>query len=58
MANFTVTTLADEAFGGGNLAAETGDGAGLPLREALGLANGNAEADEITMCQPCPRTPR
>ncbi len=44
MATFTVTTLADEAFGGGNLAAETADGGGLSLREALELAN----ADNLT----------
>jgi parallel beta-helix repeat protein len=50
MANFTVTTLADEPFDNGNLAAETDDGAGLSLREALALANANgaAEADTIT----------
>ena len=41
MANYTVTTLADETFQGGNETAETGDGAGLSLREALALANGN-----------------
>jgi hypothetical protein len=44
---FRVTTAADEAFGGGSLAAETADGGGLSLREALGLANANADADRI-----------
>ena len=47
MATFTVTTLLDEAFDGSG---DASDGAGLSLREALGLANANgaAEADEIT----------
>ena len=50
MANYTVTTLVDEAFGSGNLATETADGAGLSLREALGLAlaNGAGTLDKIT----------
>ncbi|MCW5737537.1 MAG: hypothetical protein KIS73_25665 [Enhydrobacter sp.] len=34
-----VTTVQDEAFDGGDLAAETADGGGLSLREALALAN-------------------
>ncbi len=38
MATLTITTLDDEAFGGGDLATETGDGNGLSLREALALA--------------------
>ncbi len=37
MANFIVTTLTDEALGGGTLAAETADDGGLSLREALAL---------------------
>jgi predicted outer membrane repeat protein len=48
MANYTVSTLGDELFNGGNLAAETADGNGLSLREALALANGNASTDDIT----------
>ena len=51
-ANFVVTTLddgVDNDFGGGNLAAETADGGGLSLREALALANGDpTTADIIT----------
>jgi hypothetical protein len=47
MATFTVTTLADETFQGSETSGAP-DGAGLSLREALALANGNAEADEIT----------
>ncbi|WDI32475.1 choice-of-anchor Q domain-containing protein [Hyphococcus flavus] len=40
---FTVTTLDDETFDGGDLAAETADGNGLSLREALALAaDGNS----------------
>jgi hypothetical protein len=46
-ANLTVTTLADEAFGGGSLEAETADGGGLSLREALGIANAQAGTDTI-----------
>ncbi|MEO1249048.1 MAG: right-handed parallel beta-helix repeat-containing protein, partial [Pseudomonadota bacterium] len=38
-ADFVVTTNLDEAFDGGDLAAELADGDGLSLREALGLAN-------------------
>ena len=38
MATLTVTTLDDETFDGGDLAAETADGGGLSLREAIGLA--------------------
>jgi hypothetical protein len=46
---FVVTTLADEDFDNGDLAAETADGNGLSLREALGLANGDpTTADTIT----------
>jgi hypothetical protein len=48
MAGYTVTTLVDEGFDSGDLASETDDGFGLSLREALALANGNTEADEIT----------
>ena len=50
MANFVVTTLDDDTFDGGDLAAETADGNGLSLREALGLAlaNGAGTADTIT----------
>ncbi|MBL4789806.1 MAG: hypothetical protein JKY60_12450 [Kordiimonadaceae bacterium] len=48
MTNFTVTTGNDDAFDGGDLAAETADGGGLSLREALGLANANADVDTIT----------
>ena len=44
MSTFTVTTANDEAFDGGDLAAETLDGGGLSLREAIGLANANADA--------------
>ncbi|WP_395076285.1 hypothetical protein, partial [Hyphococcus sp.] len=44
MATFTVTTLDDEAFDAGDLAAETADGAGLSLREALALVS---DADTI-----------
>lgn len=44
----TVTTLQDEAFDGGDLLAETLDGGGLSLREAIGIANGEVEAQSIT----------
>ena len=37
MPNYIVTTLPDDAFGGGTLAAGTADGGGLSLREALAL---------------------
>ena len=47
MATFTVTTETDEAFDGGSLAAETADGGGLSLREAIGLANDAAGADMV-----------
>ena len=47
MANFTVTLFSDDGFDGGNLAAETTDGGGLSLREAIGLANAAADADTI-----------
>ena len=43
-----VSTANDEAFGGGTLAAESADGGGLSLREALAFANANANADHIT----------
>ena len=46
MVDYVVTTLDDEAFDGGDLAAETADG-NLSLREALGLANANPDADTI-----------
>jgi hypothetical protein len=48
MALYLVTTLADEAFDGGETAG-TPDGAGLSLREALALANADPDtADQIT----------
>src|SRR5262245_38612107 len=47
MANYTVTTLDDELFNGGNLAAETADGSGLSLREALALTSSNGVSDAI-----------
>ncbi len=53
MALFIVTTTADDvqdgpdAFNGGDLAAETSDGEGLSLREAVGLANAAPDPDEI-----------
>jgi hypothetical protein len=47
VATFTVTTTADEAFGGGTLATEAADGTGLSLREAMGLANTSSGADTI-----------
>jgi parallel beta-helix repeat protein len=48
MANYTVSTLDNEFRNGGNLAAETADGNGLSLREALSLANANGQIDTIT----------
>ena len=48
MADFEVTTFDDETFNGGSLAEETADGGGLSLREAIALANDDAEADTIT----------
>ena len=39
LATFMVNTLADEDFGGGSVTAETNDGTGLSLREAVGLSN-------------------
>jgi predicted outer membrane repeat protein len=49
MANFTVGILSDDAFNNGDLIAETADGGGLSLREAIALANGNgATPDTIT----------
>jgi predicted outer membrane repeat protein len=48
MANYLVTTLADETYNGGNLAAEMADGGGLSLREALAIANASATHDDIT----------
>ncbi len=48
MAAYTVNTLGDETYGGGDLASETSDGNGLSLREALGLANATVDQDEIT----------
>lgn len=47
MTDFTVDTTADETYDGGDLAAETADGGGLSLREALALANANADADTV-----------
>jgi uncharacterized protein YciI len=46
-----VTTLADggaDAFNNGDILAETADGGGLSLREALALANGTTGIDHIT----------
>jgi len=43
----TVTTLDDESFDGGSLAAEAADGSGLSLREAIGLADAQAGEDQI-----------
>jgi len=48
MAIYTVSTTADEAFGGGDLASETADGGGLSLREAIAFANSDADASTIT----------
>ncbi|MBF0098899.1 MAG: DUF4347 domain-containing protein, partial [Magnetococcales bacterium] len=45
LATLTVTTTDDEAYGSGTLAAETADGAGLSLREAMGLAT---SSDTVT----------
>ena len=42
MANYTVSILTDDVFNGGNLAAETADGGGLSLREALGSPTATA----------------
>lgn len=42
--DFLVSTAVDESFDGGSLTAETIDGAGLSLREAIGLANANGGA--------------
>ncbi len=47
MATFIVTTNIDESYDNGDLTAETGDGNGLSLREAIGLANANPGADNI-----------
>ncbi|MGF1447321.1 MAG: DUF4214 domain-containing protein [Pikeienuella sp.] len=47
MAEFLVTTLADEPFDDSDLASETGDGAGLSLREAVALANALPGAESI-----------
>ncbi len=47
MATFIVTTNIDESYDNGDLTAETGDGNGLSLREAIGLANANPGADTI-----------
>ncbi len=47
MATFIVTTNIDESYDNGDLTAETNDGNGLSLREAIGLANANAGADTI-----------
>lgn len=47
MANYTVTITNDDPFNGGGLAAETADGGGLSLREAIGLANATMAADTI-----------
>jgi predicted outer membrane repeat protein len=48
MAEFTVTTLADETFEGSETPAAP-DGNGLSLREALGLANANGAAEPDTI---------
>lgn len=42
MTDFFVTAVDDQSFDGGDLAAETADGGGLSLREALGLVNSAA----------------
>ncbi|MEM7313853.1 MAG: hypothetical protein AAF497_11945, partial [Planctomycetota bacterium] len=47
LTTFTVDTISDEAFGGGDLAAETADGDGLSLREAIELANTTTVADTV-----------
>ena len=39
--DFTVTTIDDEPYDGGNDIAERNDGNGLSLREAIGIANAN-----------------
>lgn len=49
MADYLVTTTADQAYDGGDLAAETADGGGLSLREALGLAAASGEAATISV---------
>ena len=46
MADFTVTTLVDEADGGASIASP--GGTGLSLREAISLSNANAGADTIS----------
>ncbi len=43
-----VTTTDDDTFDGGDIVAETNDGDGLSLREAIGLANSFADIDSIT----------
>jgi hypothetical protein len=48
MATFTVTTLLDETFEGSETSGAP-DGAGLSLREALALANGNGSAESDTI---------
>ena len=42
-ATYSVTTLDDQEFDGGDLAAELADGGGLSLREALALANARSD---------------
>ena len=44
--DYIVSTDADEAYDGGSLMAETIDGSGLSLREAIGLANGSEGDDD------------
>ena len=54
MATYTVTTASDagaDATATGNLAAETADGGGLSLREAIILANATAGADDVVFAQ-------
>ena len=47
-AAYTVTTLDDQEYDGGDLADETADGGGLSLREALALTNADPlSADTI-----------
>lgn len=59
LATFTVNTLVDDAFGGGNLATETNDGTGLSLREAVGLANAtDGVPDDIRFAQELLNTSR
>ncbi|WP_172298932.1 choice-of-anchor Q domain-containing protein [Pseudoruegeria sp. HB172150] len=54
MATLVVTTLADEPLTSStspDLATESGDGAGLSLREAIGLAEADPDADTILFAE-------